>query len=259
MALTLDHVVLAVDELDAASATMRAEGFTVIPGGVHAGGVTHNALIIFEDGTYIELIALVDKNASSDEGFGPQLAKGEGWVGYGLLSDNLKKDVQAIKARGVTIDDVSAGGRVLPTGDEIKWQSVGIPGTFSPFFIQDETPRHLRVPETKPNVTHRNGVTGVIGMVLVVASLEEAVTRYRNLLGMLPRLDDEGDAFFDLRGMTLRLTEAGEDADKQRHLAIRGDAPYAIKLRSRDLRPMGGPGPRRVLGARLEVAPRGAS
>lgn len=258
MALTLDHVILAVDDLDAASATMRAEGFTVIPGGVHKDGVTHNALIVFEDGSYIELIALVDKAAPNDTGFGPQLANGEGWVGYGLHSDNLKKDLQAVRARGVPVAEATTGGRVLPSGSEIKWQSAALPDVFTPFYIQDETPRSLRVPDTKPVVTHRNGVTGVIGLVFVVASLEDAITRYRNLLGILPRLD-ESDAVFDLRGVILTFTEAGEDADMQRHLAKRGDAPYLVKLRSRDLRPMGASGPRRVLGARLEIAPRGAS
>src|SRR5207249_370550 len=36
----------------------RALGFTVVPGGVHAGGLTHNALIPFADGRYLELLAL---------------------------------------------------------------------------------------------------------------------------------------------------------------------------------------------------------
>ena len=34
-----------------------ALGFTVIRGGEHANGITHNVLVVFEDGAYLELIA----------------------------------------------------------------------------------------------------------------------------------------------------------------------------------------------------------
>jgi len=257
MALTLDHVILAVDDLDAASATMRAEGFTVMPGGVHGNGATQNNLIVFEDGTYIELLAPTGTATGDAAGYAPLLAKGEGWSGYALHSDNLKKDLQALRGRGVPVADSAQGSRALPTGETIRWQAAMIPDSYSPFYIQDETPRVLRVPDAKPVVTHRNGVTGVIGLVLIVASLEEAIARYRGLLGILPRLD-ESEAVFDLRGMALRLTEPGEDADKRHHLEERVDAPYQLILRSRDLRPMG-LSARKVLGARIDIAPRGAS
>lgn len=257
MALTLDHVILAVDDLDAASATMRAEGFTVTPGGVHGNGVTQNNLIVFEDGTYIELLAPTGTVTTADAGYAPLLAKGEGWSGFALHSDNLRKDLQALRGRGVPVADSTPGSRSLPTGETIRWQTAMIPETCSPFYIQDETPRALRVPDTKPVVTHRNGVSGAIGLVIVVPALEEAIARYRSLLGMLPRLD-ESEAVFDLRGTALRLTEPGDDADMRQHLEERGDAPYQLILRSRDLRPMGSPA-RKVLGARIDIAPRLAS
>jgi catechol 2,3-dioxygenase-like lactoylglutathione lyase family enzyme len=50
MAFALDHVVIAVNDLDRAVADYQSLGFTVYPGGVHHGGVSHNALIVFEDG-----------------------------------------------------------------------------------------------------------------------------------------------------------------------------------------------------------------
>src|SRR6266851_5718092 len=54
----LDHVVLVVLDLDAAVADHRTRGFTVTPGGVHAGGMTHNALVGFQDGTALgDLVA----------------------------------------------------------------------------------------------------------------------------------------------------------------------------------------------------------
>ena len=55
--MNLDHVVIVVADLARAVADYEALGFTVAPGGEHADGRTHNALIPFADGMYIELIA----------------------------------------------------------------------------------------------------------------------------------------------------------------------------------------------------------
>jgi|TARA_B100000959_G_C14882247_1_gene583051 catechol 2,3-dioxygenase-like lactoylglutathione lyase family enzyme len=62
--LTLEHVFIRVDDLDAATEDFQSLGFHVIHGGVHSSGVTHNALIHFQNGTFIELVAyLSDVNA----------------------------------------------------------------------------------------------------------------------------------------------------------------------------------------------------
>ena len=53
----IDHIVILVADLDRAQAEYAAAGFTVVPGGEHAGGLTHNALVAFADGTYLELLA----------------------------------------------------------------------------------------------------------------------------------------------------------------------------------------------------------
>ena len=55
--LSFDHLVLVVRELEAATRDFSSFGFKVTPGGVHAGGLTHNALVAFSDGSYLELLA----------------------------------------------------------------------------------------------------------------------------------------------------------------------------------------------------------
>jgi len=55
--LTLDHVILVVSDLQVATQQFGQLGFTVIPGGVHSGGLTHNALVPFPDGSYLELLS----------------------------------------------------------------------------------------------------------------------------------------------------------------------------------------------------------
>ena len=56
--LKFDHIVLVVRDLKKATADFQSQGFTVTPGGVHYKGLSENALIFLEDGTFIELLAL---------------------------------------------------------------------------------------------------------------------------------------------------------------------------------------------------------
>lgn len=63
MPFQIDHVVIAVSDLARAVADYRALGFTVLEGGVHASDATHNALIGFADGTYLELLASTGRAA----------------------------------------------------------------------------------------------------------------------------------------------------------------------------------------------------
>ena len=53
----IDHVVILVKNLDQAVADYTQLGFNVVPGGEHTDGATHNALVAFADGSYLELIA----------------------------------------------------------------------------------------------------------------------------------------------------------------------------------------------------------
>jgi hypothetical protein len=55
----LDHLVIAVNDLAQTMRDYQSLGFTVQPGGKHPGRQSHNALVVFEDGTYLELIAWV--------------------------------------------------------------------------------------------------------------------------------------------------------------------------------------------------------
>ncbi|MCW5883173.1 MAG: VOC family protein, partial [Anaerolineae bacterium] len=53
----IDHIVILVHDLAQAQADYAALGFTVVPGGEHTGGATHNARVAFADGSYVELLA----------------------------------------------------------------------------------------------------------------------------------------------------------------------------------------------------------
>ena len=158
----LDHVIIAVDDLDSAVADYRALGFTTIYGGRHANGATQNALVCFQDGTYLELLAPTgDTPQPGVTDFSPLLQHGEGLVGYALLSHDLFTDATGLRKRCANIGEVGEGRRLRKDGIELRWRTAEFDGGRSPFLIEDVTPRTLRVPDDIETVTHANGVTGI--------------------------------------------------------------------------------------------------
>ena len=57
----IDHLPIMFNELESAVIAYRELGFAVVPGGEHPVG-THNALVAFADGSYLELIAFMRPN-----------------------------------------------------------------------------------------------------------------------------------------------------------------------------------------------------
>jgi len=233
MTFRFDHAVIAVHNLDQAVADYRAMGFTTIYGGEHAAGTTHNALICFQDGSYLELLAPTNKpprpgvNASN---FSDLLESGEGLVGYALLSEKLVEDAAAMRERGVLISDAKPGGRLRMDGVELRWESAIIGTSMSPFFIRDVTARNLRVPDDAATAHHANGVTGVNEVIFVVSDLDTAVQQYQKLIGIQGDASENATSF-DLGQAQLTLT-APADEDARQHIVLRGDAPYILKVTS---------------------------
>ena len=181
MPLTLDHVVVLVRDLERTITDYEAIGFTVQRGGTHADGATHNALVGFADGSYVELIAFL--KPTSEHRWGRHEAAGiEGFIDFALLPGNVGEVVAAACARGLNYAGPFDGGRVRLDGERLAWQ-IGTPPTPElPFLCGDVTPRALRVREGDVRL-HRNGVTGVASLTLAVTDLEASLQRYRALFG----------------------------------------------------------------------------
>src|SRR6202165_1282689 len=88
----LDHV---VRDLASAVSDHRRRGFTVTPGGEHADGTTHNALITFADGSYLELVAFRDLSRALTHRWWKIAADGGGLADFALLSDDITADSAA--------------------------------------------------------------------------------------------------------------------------------------------------------------------
>lgn len=180
MILGLDHIVLVVPDLAAAVAEHRERGFTVTPGGEHAGGLTHNALVGFQDGSYLELIAFHDLAAARGKhNWAPVAERGGGWADFAVLSNDLRQDLAALG--DLVARPPEDGGRTRPDGIEIAWRVARLEKPL-PFVIEDLTARELRVPGGAA-AKHANGMTRVAGVVLGATDPALVADQYTMLRG----------------------------------------------------------------------------
>jgi hypothetical protein len=159
--LRIDHVVLAVRDLEASAGRLWEEhGLRFAPGGRHPRWGTANMIApIGHD--YLELLAVVDPEVGGESILGRTLldlsAGGDRWFSICLADD----DVEATAARlGLAVEE---GSRTRPDGTEVRWRSAGIEQRgdelWLPFFIRWDVP-----PEHHPGAAparHATDVTGI--------------------------------------------------------------------------------------------------
>lgn len=192
--LAFDHAVVLVPDLEAAVRECTGVGFVVVPGGVHEGGATHNALIPLADGTYLELLAPTPGRTIEVAGPGaaahPPATFGErlrrvagrwGFVDFALLCADLDRILGAVRRRGLQSAGPVAGGRRRPDGVQVAWRAAFPADRVLPFLIEDRTPRALRVPPAPP---HPNGASGVEEVEVAARDLDAAGRAWRALLGL---------------------------------------------------------------------------
>ena len=237
MALPLDHIVIAVHDLEAAVADYRALGFQVAIGGRHPGRTSHNALVVFADGAYLEIIAWTAP-APEERWYRTLRDHGEGLVDFALLPGSTSQALAEARERGLdTLIGPVDGGRVRPDGAQLLWQTARHATPDLPFLCGDVTPRALRVPEGSVR-EHPNGALGVASLTVAVHDLQASLDRYRALLGPglpLQRVDSRS-ARLALPGFDLLLqgaqTPPSQPADAlSQRLATRGEGPCALTLR----------------------------
>lgn len=235
MPLSIDHIVIAVADLEAAVRDYAALGFTVLPGGEHPRG-SRNALVVFEDGAYLEIIAF--PRPVPDFRWWQVLDRaGPGLVDYAVLPDDFEADLARARAAGIVMDGPIEGGRLQPDGARLAWRSARPPEPDIPFLVTDVTPRDLRVPAGAAR-RHSNGVTGVAGVTVAVQDLVSSTARYRALLGREPVATGGvpglgfGLVQFRIGRQILSLVEprGPAAAASSAHLVARGQGAYAISF-----------------------------
>jgi len=230
----IDHFVVVVPELEAAITSYGELGFTVIRGGKHNIG-THNALIAFADGSYIELIAFLAPVAGHP--WYEAMSKSGGIVDFCTQTDDLVADVATFRRAGIAITDPNGMTRDRPDGYRLSWV-LSIPNApFNgsvPFLIKDETPRDERVPRER---THRNGVSGLANLIIAVADAAKVAGWYRVIIG------SEGEAIehrdLDASGTRFQLeshqldilSPRGPNGPIAEFLRTRGAGPFQATLK----------------------------
>ncbi len=228
MPIAIDHVVVAVNDLRQTIQDYERLGFTVTIGGDHAHRGSHNALIVFQDGSYIELIAFKHEPPVKDNDWWDVLQLGEGLVDAAVISAGLMEESARLREAGLDVANPFQGGRHRPDGVEIAWRLARIAtsnGVRLPFVIEDVTPHDLRVPGG-PLANHANGTTGIASVTFGVPSRAAGIHAYTALFG-----ESTGEGTFAVGDQSIRIVEPGDVPDDVAGLiATRGSRPVAVAL-----------------------------
>ncbi|WP_137290433.1 VOC family protein [Natronorubrum halophilum] len=184
-AFRFDHAILASRELEPMSERLASLGLAPEYGGLHANGVTHNALVGFDDGSYLELLSTVDPDETP-----PRRARlireTAGPCGWAVGTTALEAAIERFADLGLTVDGPIEMERRTDDGELAKWACAFlgdcVPGTRYPFLIADRTPRSRRVRSSES--VRGTELTGVRTVLLGVAELDRAVAEYERFFGL---------------------------------------------------------------------------
>ena len=120
----IDHVLLAVDDVERASAQLKAaHGLAAYEGGRHPGWGTANAIVPLGD-AYLELVAVVDDTTARTSSFGRWVASQAratptpfGWC---VRPASLESTAERLGL------DIDTGSRTTPSGEALSWRVAGL-------------------------------------------------------------------------------------------------------------------------------------
>ncbi len=215
MLLGVDHLVIAVNDPDAAAATMEADlGIAVTGGGRHERGGTFNRLAFLGD-AYLELIGVFNRRMveSTDTFAVGQAALAlldagtEGLATYALASDDVAAEVGRLRDVGSPIGAAVSGSRVRPDGEVVRWITAFPPlgPEECPFLIEHElvgAEWGTEAREARAEFRHpAGGTVRLTGVTIPVADPDRVAARYRAVLGIT--FGSDGRAV--VHGQTLAL------------------------------------------------------
>jgi hypothetical protein len=137
----LDHIVFAAGPGGLAGTTAQLGsllGEEFHDGGIHPRFGTRNSILPLTDGTYLEVVEVLDHPASDKAPFGQAVrarsALGGGWLGWVVAVDDIRPLETRLGREAVN------GNRHRPDGVELLWKQLGVKGLQAdpqlPFFIQ---------------------------------------------------------------------------------------------------------------------------
>ena len=183
----IDHVLVAVRDLEAAEAGWARLGFALTPRGRHLGQGTANYCIMFAH-DYLELLAFIEPDEHAER-LAAFLARREGPMAVAFApAGTLEDAVAALAALGLHPEPPRPLGRALdlPEGTVTpRFALSGLPSDETPaldsFLCQHLTPELMRRPAW---LRHPNGALGLRSLYVVAADTAPLLPAYDRLFGL---------------------------------------------------------------------------
>jgi catechol 2,3-dioxygenase-like lactoylglutathione lyase family enzyme len=241
MLAALDHVVIAVRDLDQAAPTYaRLLGRAPSWRGDHPRLGTANVLFRLEN-TYIEL--LTPRSPAPAAAFvAAHLERhGDGMFALAFATGDADACAATLRGRGLSVTDPIPGdGHDAHTGARRSWRTVHIAGTetrgVTLFVIQHESPADV-LPLALPSGAEESTVFALDHAVIFTSDVPAALRLYGDQLGLRLALDRTFEQrrvrllFFRLADVTVELAAPlGPEAD-----ASDADRFYGLSYRARDI------------------------
>lgn len=179
----LDHVIVYVRDLAAATADWRALGFEATDGGTHPHTGTRNALVRFADGTFLELMTIEDREKAREEA--PTIVAfvelhPDGPMHWALRVDDVEAAARELEAGGIRVGPIWKGEGRRDSGAVARWRSFHLQEQAFPFLVQYET-----APTSGPSPVGLpiGGITAAIVQGVSAPSLAERLARAFGRLG----------------------------------------------------------------------------
>jgi catechol 2,3-dioxygenase-like lactoylglutathione lyase family enzyme len=215
MLTALDHVIVAVADLEAASRDYRTIlGLEPSWHGEHPGAGTANVLFRLGN-TYVELLAPRGEGPLADLLRMRLGSEGEGLAGLAFATDDLESCRTTLAERGFRPGPVEAGsGRDTKSGAERTWSRLSLPADRTRglllFPIRHESPA-TALPMAKPTGDPAASVHALDHVVVQTTDAEAAIHLFAEGLGLRLAVDKEFESwgvrlmFFRVGGLTVEV------------------------------------------------------
>ncbi|MBA1144968.1 VOC family protein [Mesorhizobium neociceri] len=214
----LDHLVLPTASLAVARARLTSLGFIVAPTGIHPFG-TENCCVFVADGTYLEPLAVGDKQAAAEAIAGGNVFVArdrlyraslcdEGFSAVVLGTGNADADHARYVSAGLSAGDVLSFSRAFTDAAgksdmaSFKLAFASGSGATDAFLFACERINGPKI-DRRALQAHANGVTGIVEIVAV----SDAPSEQSGLISTATGMAQEGGAVFDLPNAAITVLE----------------------------------------------------
>jgi catechol 2,3-dioxygenase-like lactoylglutathione lyase family enzyme len=244
MLTALDHVVIAVRDLDAATTTYGAlYGRRPSWRGTHPGWGTANTLFRLAN-TYVELVAPVGAGPFGEALTAHLDAHGEGPYALAFATADADACAAMLRARGIgAAAPIDGSGRDEESGAERIWRNVFLPSADTrgvPLFVIEHRSPAAALPVAAIDGDAGAAVDGIDHVVVMTADPEAAIVLYRDRLGLRLAFDKTFESrglrllFFRIAGITVELAAplgAGAGPDRFWGISYRVGDVDAVRAR----------------------------